>query len=160
LTVFLLHGKDQDDCDYLTLDQGLDKGLVAISEKESEQVGELQLENRSDHYLFLQEGDRLQGGRQDRIIVTSLIVPPRGAKRTVPTFCVEQSRWETGAGGKSFRNVRNTILASQEVRAAAKATPDRGGQSAVWKRVAKQKEEAARVLGVKKTNSSLNEALD
>ena len=160
LTVFLLHGEDQDDRDYLTLDQGLDRKLVAIGEKESEQVGELQIENKSDRYLFLQEGDRLQGGQQDRIIVTSLVVPPRSGKLTVPTFCIEQSRWQTGAGGASFRNVRNTILAPQSVRAAAKVTPDRGGQSAVWERVAQQKDQASRVLGVKKTNSSLNEALD
>src|SRR5438034_2385259 len=67
LTVFLLHGKDKDDRDYLTLDQGLDKKFVAISEKQQAQVGELQIENKSDRYLFLQEGDRLQGGQQDRI---------------------------------------------------------------------------------------------
>jgi len=131
LTIFLLHGKDQDDRDYLTLDQGLDRKLVTIGEKEREQVGELQLENKSDRYLFLQEGDRLQGGRQDRIIVTSLVVPPRSGKLTVPTFCIEQSRWQAGDGGTAFRNVRNTILAPQNVRAAAKVTPYRGGQSAV-----------------------------
>src|SRR5262249_22635581 len=77
LTVFLLHGKDQDDRDYLTLDQGLDKKLVVLSEKKQAQVGELQIENKSDRYLFLQEGDRLKGGQQDRIIITSLVVPPR-----------------------------------------------------------------------------------
>src|SRR5262249_15749884 len=44
LAVFLLHGKDQDDRDYLTLDQGLAKKLVAISEKASASVGELQIE--------------------------------------------------------------------------------------------------------------------
>src|SRR3989442_81630 len=59
MTVFLLLGKDQDDRDYLTLDQGLDKKLVAISEKKQAQVGELQIENKSNRYLFLQEGDRL-----------------------------------------------------------------------------------------------------
>src|SRR5260370_479335 len=68
LTVFLLHGKDQDQRDYLTLDQGLDKKLVVVSEKKNERVNELVIENKSDRYLFLQEGDRLQGGKQDRII--------------------------------------------------------------------------------------------
>src|SRR5437870_4842940 len=50
LTVFLLHGKDQDDHNYLTLDQGLDKKLVAINEKKQAEVGELQIENKSDRY--------------------------------------------------------------------------------------------------------------
>jgi hypothetical protein len=160
LAVFLLHGKDQDDHDYLTLDQGLDKKLVVVSEKESEQVGELQIENQSDRFLFLQEGDRLQGGKQDRIILTSLVVPPRSGKRSVPTFCIERSRWDAGTGGASFGNVRNTILAPPGVRAAAKVTPERGGQGAVWERVAQHKDQAKRVLGAKNTNSSLNETLD
>ena len=76
LAVFLLHGKDQDTHDYLTLDQGLTAKTVEVSEKKQERVSELQIENKSDRFLFLQEGDRLQGGKQDRIIVTSLVVPP------------------------------------------------------------------------------------
>jgi hypothetical protein len=160
LTVFLLHGKDQDDRDYLTLDQGLDKKLVVVSEKKQERVNELQIENKSDRYLFLQEGDRLQGGKQDRIIVTSLIVPPKTGPMPVPAFCIEQSRWRAGASGKQFDNVRNVILASQGVRAAAKGTPMRGGQGAVWREVQKDKAAAMQKLGSKNTNSSLNETLD
>src|SRR5262249_41653347 len=85
-TRFLLHGKDQDRHDYLTLDLGLDRKLVTVGEKKRAEVGELQIENRSDRHLFLQEGDRLQGGQQDRIIVTSLVVPPRSGKLPVPSF--------------------------------------------------------------------------
>src|SRR5262249_24533546 len=157
LTVFLLHGKDQDDRDYLTLDQGLDKKLVAISEKQQAQVGELQIENKSDRYLFLQEGDRLKGGQQDRIIVTSLIVPPRSGKLPVPSFCIEQSRWH---GGAAFGSTDNKALAGKEVRAAAKVTPARGGQQAVWERVAQQKAQAKMRLGASNATSSLNEALE
>src|SRR5262249_53105363 len=121
---------------------------------------ELQIENKSDRYLFLQEGDRLQGGKQDRIIVTSLIVPPKSGAMAVPTFCVEQGRWREGATGRNFDNVKNTILAPQPVRAAAKAIPARGGQAAVWDEVGKQKDAATRRFGVRNTNSNLNEALD
>ena len=146
LAVFLLHGKDQDTHDYLTLDQGLKAKTVEVSEKKQERVGELQIENKSDRYLFLQEGDRLQGGKQDRIIVTSLVVPPKSGKMTVPAFCVEQSRWRAGAAGGKFGNVSNTVLAPQAVRAASKLTPGGGGQGAVWREVGKDKGKAARVL--------------
>src|SRR5207245_1852488 len=81
--------------------------------------------------LFLQEGDRLQGGQQDRIIVTSLVVPPRSGKLPVPSFCIEQSRWQ---GGIAFSSTSNKALAGKEVRAAAKTTAGRGGQRAVWDR--------------------------
>ena len=160
LTVFLLHGKDQDDRDYLTLDQGLSTKQVVVSEKMQERVNELQIENKSDRYLFLQEGDRLQGGKQDRIIVTSLIVPPKSGAMPVPAFCIEQSRWRAGASGKQFDNVQNAILATQGVRAAAKVTPMRGGQGAVWWEVQRQKRAAMMKLGSKNTNSSFNETLD
>ncbi len=160
LTIFFLHGTDQDKRAFLTLDQGIDKKVVKVTEKAQEQVGELTIENASDQFLFLQEGDRLQGGKQDRIIITSLIVPPRSGKMAVPTFCIEQGRWAAGLQGAAFGNASNTVLAGKDVRTAAKVTPARGGQAAVWREVAYQKMVAERALGAKNTNTSLNETLD
>src|SRR5262245_38634740 len=57
LAVFLLVAKEQDGREYITLDQGLDKKLVTVNEKAREQVSELLIENKSDRFLFLQEGD-------------------------------------------------------------------------------------------------------
>src|SRR5690349_3555661 len=59
LAVFLLHAPTQDEREFITLDQGLKEGLVTVTEKDQEQVRELQIENRSEQPLFLQEGDRL-----------------------------------------------------------------------------------------------------
>src|SRR5947208_13279407 len=60
VAVFLLHAKEQDPREFITLDEGLDKKLVAVSEKSQEQVNELVIENNSDRPLFLQEGDRVK----------------------------------------------------------------------------------------------------
>jgi hypothetical protein len=160
LTVFLLHAPDQDKRDYLTLVEGLDRKLVKLTEQEREQVGELMIENTSDRHLFLQEGDRLQGGKQDRIIITSLVVPPKSGKMKVPSFCIESGRWQLGASGKEFNNVANVVQSPQPVRAAAKLIPEKGGQGRVWDEVANKKGEAMKILGSKNTNTSLNEALD
>jgi ARG and Rhodanese-Phosphatase-superfamily-associated Protein domain len=160
LTVFLLHAPDQDKRDYLTLVEGLDKKLVKLTEQEREQVGELMIENTSNRHLFLQEGDRLQGGKQDRIIITSLVVPPKSGKMKVPSFCIESGRWQLGAAGRVFDNTSNTVQSPQAVRAAAKLTPDKGGQPRVWDEVADKKAKAMTILGAKNTNTSLNEALD
>ncbi len=157
MTVFLLHAKDQDNRDFLTLDEGLAKKLVKVTEQEKEQVGSLLIDNTSDRPLFLQEGDRVQGGNQDRIIVTSLVVPPGSGKMKLPTFCCESGRWAPGRGGKMFSSTSNTILAGQSIRAAAKGG---GGQGEVWDRVAKDKKTASEKLGSSNTNSSLNETLD
>jgi hypothetical protein len=186
LSVYLLHADKQDDMDYLTLDQGLKDGLVKVTEKESGQVNELQLENSSDRYLFLQEGDRLEGGKQDRIIITSLVVPPRSGTIPVPANCIEHGRWHEGSMGVSFYAASNAALAPKPVRSAAKGLDevaenrDVGGdvqgivirgqgmgralagsrQSMVWDAVAKEKSSAARTLNAPNTNSSLNETLD
>ncbi len=93
LSVFLIHSPNQDEREFITLDQGLKEGCVKVSEKKQQEVGELQIENQSEYPLFLQEGDRLQGGKQDRIIIASLVVPPKSGQMPVPAFCIEQSRW-------------------------------------------------------------------
>jgi hypothetical protein len=160
LAVFLLHAKDQDSRDYMTLDQGLDKKLVTVSEQGKEQVGSLVIENKSDRYLFLQEGDRIQGGKQDRIIVTSLVIPPKSGKMPLPTFCCEASRWQLGRSGKEFGNVENAVLAPQSVRVSAKYIAGRGGQGIVWDKVAEEKGKSTAKFGSGNTNSSLNETLD
>src|SRR6516165_642845 len=61
LTVWLIHSDDRDERDFLTLDEGLAQGLVAVSEQASAQVNQLLIENLSDRPLFLQEGDRVRG---------------------------------------------------------------------------------------------------
>src|SRR6185437_1263115 len=65
LAVFLIHADQQEPGDFLTLDEGLSKGLVEVTEKGQEQVRELVINNKSDQPLYLQEGERLQGGKQD-----------------------------------------------------------------------------------------------
>lgn len=160
LTVFLLLSGEQDGREYITLDQGLDKKLVTVNEKAREQVSELLIENKSDKHLFLQEGDRVQGGNQDRIIITSLVIPPKSGPMPLPTFCCEAGRWTAGSSGKMFANTSNAVLAPQGVRAAAKYSPGRSGQGAVWDRVAMDKKSASEKLGVPNTNTTLNETLD
>ena len=157
LTVFLLCSDRQDGHDFLTLDEGLKEGLVTITEQEREQVGALQIENQSDRPLYLQEGERLIGGKQDRTIVSSLVIPPKSGKTSVPTFCVEHSRWVEGEKGRKFGFSVNPALAPKGVRGAAKVE---GNQNRVWDCVAAQKVSAQTKLQCPNTNSSVNEMLD
>src|SRR5260370_13808745 len=98
LAVFLIHADRQDQRDFLTLDEGLGTGRVEITESEQEQVQKLVIDNRSDQPLYLQEGDRIQGGKQDRIVAASLVIAPHNRKQTRPPFCIEQPRWLAGQG--------------------------------------------------------------
>jgi hypothetical protein len=157
LTVFLLCSSRQDGHNFLTLDDGLKEGLVTITEQENERVGALQIENRSDRPLYLQEGERLVGGKQDRTIISSLVIPPKSGKTSVPTFCVEHSRWVEGEKGRKFGFSVNPALAPKGVRGAAKVE---GNQNRVWDCVAAQKVSAQTKLQCPNTNSSVNEMLD
>lgn len=157
LTVFLLCSNRQDGHDFLTLDEGLQEGLVVVTEQEQERVGALQIENRSDRPLYLQEGERLIGGKQDRTIISSLVIPPKSGKTSVPTFCVEHSRWVEGNKGKAFGFSVNPALAPKGVRGAAKVERS---QARVWGCVAAQKVSAHKQLHCPNTNSSVNEMLD
>lgn len=157
LTVFLVHSEQQHPETFITLDEGLDSGLVQVTEGREARVNVLEIENRSDCPLFLHEGDRLQGGKQDRTIYASLVVPAHSGKIPLPTFCIEQSRWTAGIDGNKFKNVGNQALAPKPVRTAAKI---HGSQPDVWAAVSSVKVRFATHMLAENTNSSLNQALD
>lgn len=158
LVVFLVHGQDKDNQDYLTLDQGLKDDVVKVTEKaEGAQVNQLTIDNKSDRPLFLQDGDRIIGGQQDRTVVTSLVIPPKSGEMPIPTMCVEAGRWTPGSRGQAFACAANAAFAPKEVRQAAKLGKD---QQAVWANVADKKKQAEEKLMTKNTESSLTEAFD
>ena len=157
LAVWLVHASTRDDREFLTLDEGLAKGIVTVSEREQASVGQLALENKSKVPLFLQEGDRLKGGKQDRMVFSSLVVPPESGAREVPSFCIEQSRWSEGATGSRFTGSGSVALSPKTVRMSGKVARS---QSDVWHGVASKKAAYASSFGSENTDSSLNEALD
>ena len=154
LAVYLIHSDKRDDREFLTLNEGLKSGLVKVTERESEQVSSLLVENRSDKPLFLQEGDRVTGGKQDRTIYSSLVIAAKSAPQPIPAFCIEPSRW---SGDKAFMENANSGYASNSVRQAAKLSMN---QSLVWQRVGMTKQQLTRVLGTGNATTSLNEAID
>ena len=157
LSVFLLHAEKQDEREFLTLDRGLKDGVVKVTELEKERVGELKIDNGSNLPLYLQEGERLVGGKQDRIIAASLVLPAKSGPVGVPTFCIEQSRWQEGDSGRKFGFAVNPALAPKGVRGAAKFE---SSQDRVWKSVKAQKDTAKKQDLAPSKTSSANELLD
>ncbi len=157
LAIYLIHSDRQDERTYITLDEGLKSGVVKVTEKKTAQVNELTIENTGDDHLFLQEGDRVKGGQQDRTIYTSLVVPPHSGPMPLPAFCVEPRRWVAGEQGMKFGSTANPAVCPKEVRLAAKVQKDQGQ---VWQAVAQQKQVCLDNGLAGNTNSSLNESLD
>jgi hypothetical protein len=133
LTVYLIHGPDRiDTSNFLTLAEAMREGLVVVHE--TGDVNELAIENRSGVVVYVQSGDIVKGGKQDRTIARDFICPPRSGRVPVASFCVEQGRWH-GRGREAagrFASADNS-LAGKELKLAAK----RGGgrQDEVWQRV-------------------------
>ncbi len=97
LTIFLIHGESMiEGKSILTLQEALEQRKVVVYETKS--VNELSIENRSDQDIYVQAGDIVKGGQQDRVLAVDLIVPPKSGRMPIAAFCVESGRCEQTRG--------------------------------------------------------------
>ena len=134
LTIYLIHGPDRlKDRHYVTFQEAIEKKFVIVHE--TGDVNELQIENVSpDQDVFVQSGDIVKGGRQDRTIASDFICPAKSGKMPINAFCVEHGRW-SGRGGEAaayFGSSKNS-LAGKDLKLAAQLSSD---QREVWEKVA------------------------
>jgi hypothetical protein len=134
LTVFLIHGQDRfTERKLLTLQEAIAQKKVTVYETGN--VNELVIENLSqDVNIYIQSGDIVKGGKQDRVISIDFIVPPRSGKLPVAAFCVEHGRWSQrqGEAADHFAASQEQV-ASKDLKLAVK---ERRQQAAVWQEVA------------------------
>jgi hypothetical protein len=91
LAIYLVHGKSAAGPVPLTLAEALAKSAVKVHETGN--VNELQIENLGNDEVFVQAGDIVKGGQQDRVLTVSLILPQKSGRIPIASFCVEQGRW-------------------------------------------------------------------
>ncbi len=133
LTVFLIHGKDKiKGATFLTLQEALVQKKVIVRETRS--VNELSIENISSEEVYVQSGDIVKGGQQDRMMAVDLILPPRSGKIGISAFCVENGRWSR-RGTEEVTNFGSSanVIAGRDLKLAAKSA---GSQGEVWRQVA------------------------
>src|SRR5262249_28919010 len=85
LSVYFIQGPDAvaDTHKVATLQEALDAGWAVVNETGN--VNDLTVENRStDYELFIQEGDMIKGGKQDRVIAVDLLLPPKSGVVPLP----------------------------------------------------------------------------
>ncbi len=120
LTVYFLHGPSAEGAVPLTLQEALAKDSVRVSE--TGDVNELVIENLGSEDIFIQSGDIVKGGRQDRVLTTTLVLPPKSGKTPVAAFCVEQGRWAArGAENVAAFAFSSDTIPSREAKLAMKA---------------------------------------
>ena len=141
LSIFLIHGKSTVDADnILTLDEAIERKAIVVYE--TGDVNELEVENVSEKPVFIQSGDIVKGGRQDRVLQFDVVIQPKSGRMSIAAFCVEQGRWS----GRGEENVvafssSKKQLATKELKLAAKL---RSSQQEVWEEVASVQEKLSR----------------
>jgi hypothetical protein len=134
LSIYLLHGQTASQpSKLLTLQEAMDQHMVVVYE--TGQVNELSIENRSSLDVYIQSGDIVKGGRQDRTLVTDLVLPPHSGKVPIAAFCVEHGRWtQRGSEQAGQFSTSNRALPSKSLKLAVR---DEQNQSKVWAEVAR-----------------------
>jgi hypothetical protein len=104
----------------LTLQEALAKGAVRVSETGN--VNALAIENLGEQAVFVQAGDVVKGGRQDRTLTVSLVLPPKSGRTPIASFCVEHGRW-SARGGEDAQSFASSPAAvpSREMKLALQA---------------------------------------
>jgi hypothetical protein len=120
LAIYLVHGAGGGGAVPLTLQEALAKGAVKVHETGS--VNELTVENAGKDEVYVQAGDIVKGGQQDRVLSVDLLLPPRSGEVSIAAFCVEHGRW-TARGNEDVRQFSSATSAmpSHEAKVAMRA---------------------------------------
>ena len=145
LAIYFVHGESRSGPVPLTLAEALDKKTVDV--RDIGRVNELTIENKGDEKIFIQAGDIVKGGQQDRVLAVSLLLKPRSGALSITSFCVEQGRWSArGSEAVDKFSSANAALPSRSAKldlagapASTAAAPEGASvgkrQQEIWKTV-------------------------
>jgi len=137
LQIFMVHGKtNADNLSYVTLKDAMENQWVEIIETSN--VNELSLRNNSDKTIFINAGDIIKGGKQDRTLTYDMVIAPRTKEQKLSSFCVEAGRWSKRGNESSAGFSSNTkMLTSRKLKIASK---QHNSQDSVWANIAYQQD--------------------
>jgi hypothetical protein len=144
LAIFVVHDrKAADHQEILTLEEALAKKVVTI--QETGNVNQLVGSNTGKASVYLQAGDIVKGGKQDRVLQHDTVLPPNSKKVPLAAFCVESGRWQ-GRGGESVHHFAssNASISTKKQRMAVKVAADQGE---VWESVAEAQANIGKNIG-------------
>ena len=122
LAVYLVRGPSASGPVPATLEEALKKGTIVVHETGN--VRELKIENKGTEPVFIQFGDLVKGGRQDRVLTTSLLIPPSSGEIAIGAYCVEQGRWaKRGTEDATKFSASSAQLFSREAKVAIARAP-------------------------------------
>ena len=142
-----------------TLESALRVGVARITETGlAGEVPFLLLKNTGDRPIIILDGEEVVGGKQNRIINTTLVILARMSVK-IPVSCIQAGRWQHqrayfDSAGSLFR-ARSRAVQKATVSASVRESGGfRSDQSAVWDEVS----ETLGELGVQSSTSDFLEA--
>ena len=129
------------DLDLMSLEIGLDMGLVEITELNEEgSVNEVKVINNAVTPLLLLDGEEIIGSKQNRIVNTTIIIPAKSEK-IIPVSCTEKGRWHYKSSKFHYSNHMATsrVRRDKQISVNQSLRNDnsfRSKQSEVWDNIA------------------------
>ena len=116
---------------FITLEEGMKTGKIKVKEfvaKGDADVHILSVENNSNKTILINSGELLEGGKQDRVIGETKLIPPGKEEQYVTVYCIEERRWSRkpkafSHSGNMDMDLRKTLDLSQK-------------QAEIWKAIA------------------------
>jgi len=144
LSVFLIHGPSRSTHKLITLQEAIAQKKVIVYETRS--VNQLAIENVSeDDDVFIESGDIVKGGQQDRTLKDDFILPTKSGKVEISSFCVEHGRWtQRGQEPAATFASASDMVATKELKMAVRVQAD---QSKVWSQVAQAQDKLSASMG-------------
>lgn len=144
LSIFLIHGRDETKKTMLTLQEAMERKLFVVYETSN--VNELEVENLSKTLdVFIQSGDIVKGGKQDRVLAVSIIIPAQSGRVKIDAFCVESGRWQKRGDEEAGKfTSSNDRVVTKELKIAANASRS---QQEVWAQVSDAQARLAKTVG-------------
>ena len=142
LSVFFIHGPDaMKDQRVITLQEAVAQNLATVHDTGFS----LSVDNRSNMPLFIQGGDIVKGGNQDRVLPYDYLIPAGANRAPVAAFCVESGRsFPRGTESSSSFQVATEQLPTRSLKLAAML---RRSQADVWSGIAQTQTNLTRNIG-------------
>lgn len=140
LSVVQLTTSEIDTFDYISLGRASKEKLIELKEIEGNgSVNNIIVINHSDKFIFMMDGDIIEGAKQNRVINTSILIAPK-SKSSILVSCVEQGRWKKNSDAFSSSDyVAPAMLRVQKNSDVYKSLKNSVGyyadQSSVWDKV-------------------------
>jgi hypothetical protein len=150
LSIYLIHAAPgAEHARLLTLEEAMEQKKVVVYETSS--VNELAIENLSAETIYIQAGDIVKGGKQDRVFPIDFLLVPNSGRVPIGAFCVEHGRWSRrGNEAADQFSASNRSVAFKDLKMAVVAGRD---QSKVWEQVAAAQHGLAASVGAARAAS-------